>query len=61
METYKFENPQYYIIDGDKNRKGIQTICDGKHISFICDENNKYYKDIMKQVDAKTLTIKAAK
>ena len=60
METYKFENPKYYIIDGDKNRKGIQTICDDRHISFICDENNKYYKDIMKQVKAGTLTIKDA-
>ena len=61
METYNFKNPQYYILDKDTNKKGIQTICDGRHISFICDENNKYYKDIMKQVDAKTLTIKAAK
>ena len=60
MDTYKFENPQYYIIDEDKNRKGIQTICDGRHISFLCIEGNKYYDDILKQVKEGTLTIKDA-
>ena len=57
---YNFENPQYYTIDGDESRKGIQTVCNGRHISFLCKEGNKYYDAIQKQVADGTLTIKDA-
>ena len=56
-DSYIFQNPKYYTIDGDENRKGIQTVCNGIHISFLCTEGNNYYDEIMRQVKEGTLTI----
>ena len=54
-----FTNPKYYIIDtiDGVDKKGIQTECNGKHISFLCEDSNPYYKEIMRQVAAGELTI----
>lgn len=60
MSDLIFENPKYYIIDGDNNRKGITVVVNDIHTSFLCREGDEYYDEIMRQVEAGDLTIAAA-
>tara|TARA_B100000029_G_C17115250_1_gene792993 strand:- start:159 stop:332 length:174 start_codon:yes stop_codon:yes gene_type:complete len=54
-----FENAQY--IKGNKNKVvAISAVADGKNVSIPIVVGNRYYDEIVKQVDAGTLTIKDA-
>ena len=54
-----FENAQY--IKGVNNRVvAISAVADGKNVSIPIVVGNRYYDEIVKQVDAGTLTIKDA-
>ena len=61
-DSVVFENPKYYIIDtiDGVTRKGIRATVNGTHISFLCKPQNKYYAEIMRQVDAGELVIAEA-
>ena len=54
-----FTNPKYYIIDtvDGVEKKGIQTECNGDHISFPCEDTNPYYNEIIRQVNDGEITI----
>ena len=52
------ENAKYIAIDG-KNSVVVATI-DGVYSSVPLDPNNRHYAEILKQVNAGTLTIKDA-
>ena len=60
LENLIFENPKYYIIDDDSDRRGITAVVNGVHTSFLCREEDEYYGEIMRQVEAGDLTIAAA-
>ena len=56
----EIKNAQYVKDKDTKKNIGIQATIDGVVWSVSIDESSRYYKEIKKQVDAKTLTIKAA-
>ena len=49
-----------YIINLDGNNAGITTTIDGTEMSVPLDPANRHYAEIMRQVDAGTLTIQDA-
>lgn len=57
LENLIFENPKYYIIDSESDARGITSVVNGVHTSFICREGDDYYDEIMRQVEAGTVTI----
>ena len=46
-----------YLADRDGNNSGIQTTIDGQELSVPLDSANRHYAEILKQVEAGTLTI----
>ena len=51
------------VVDYEKNTKEncmIEVVIDGERMFVPLDPNNTHYAEIMKQVDAGTLTIKDA-
>ena len=47
---------QYYN-DLDGNQAGLKSTVDGKELLIPMDTTNRHYAEIMRQVDAGTLTI----
>jgi len=46
-----------YTIDRDDNNSGIQATIDGQELHVPLDPANRHYAEILKQVEAGTLTI----
>jgi len=46
-----------YQADMDGNNSGIQATIDGQEMSVPLDSANRHYAEILKQVEAGTLTI----
>lgn len=46
-----------YSLDRDGNNSGIQATIDGQELSVPLDPANRHYAEILKQVEAGTLTI----
>ena len=46
-----------YQADMDGNNSGIQATIDGQELSVPLDPANRHYAEILKQVEAGTLTI----
>lgn len=46
-----------YLADRDGNNSGIQATIDGTEMSVPLDPANRHYAEILKQVEAGTLTI----
>ena len=51
---------QYVDPYGDGEHSGIQATIDGQELFVPIAEGNRHYDEIMRQVDAGTLTIEAA-
>ena len=49
-----------YVSDMDGNNSGIQATIDGQTMSVPLDPANRHYAEILRQVDAGTITIAAA-
>ncbi len=49
-----------YVADEEGNNEAIKATIDGKQMGVPLDERNRHYKEIMRQVDAGTLTIEGA-
>jgi hypothetical protein len=49
-----------YQADRDGNNSNIQATIDGQEMSVPLDEANRHYAEILKQVEAGTLTIQEA-
>ena len=49
-----------YVSDMDGNNSGIQATINGQTMSVPLDPANRHYAEILKQVEAGTLTIAAA-
>ena len=51
-------NAQYVLpIDGDSNNKNIRATVDGVELHIPVAPGNRHYDEIMRQVEAGTLTI----
>ena len=50
----------HYYTDTDGNNAGIKATIDGTEMSVPLDPANRHYAEIMRQVDAGTLTIQDA-
>ena len=59
MENINITSAQY-VSDMDGNNDHIITTIDGQEVSVPLDPANRHYAEILKQVDAGTLTIAAA-
>lgn len=46
-----------YIADEDGNNSSIQATIDGQEMSVPLDPANRHYAEILKQVEAGTLTV----
>ena len=46
-----------YVADMDGNNSGIQATIDGQEMSVPLDPDNRHYAEILKQVEAGTLTV----
>ena len=46
-----------YIVDMDGNNSSIKATIDGQEMSVPLDPANRHYAEILKQVEAGTLTI----
>ena len=53
-------NAQYYLNHIDNSNDGIKATIDGTEMSVPLDPANRHYAEIMRQVDAGTLTIQEA-
>lgn len=53
------ENAKYHCLDGDNTKPKVSIACiiNGVKMSVPLDPNNIHYAEILKQVDAGTLTI----
>ena len=49
-----------YTLDTDGNNTAITATIDGQEMSVPLDPANRHYAEILRQVDAGTLTIAAA-
>ena len=60
MESVIIENAQYFCdIDGSEHI-GINCVFGGVHVAVPLDPANSHYAEIMRQVEAGTLTIQDA-
>ena len=59
MDNMVITSAQYTSHDGDKN-DAINAVIDGKKLSVPLDPANRHYAEILKQVEAGTLTIEDA-
>ncbi len=50
-------NAQYYVNHIDNNNDGITATIDGTEMSVPLDPANRHYAEILRQIDAGTLTI----
>ena len=56
----KIENAQYAKISKDAEVTSIVAVVDGQQVAIPLDPANRHYAEILKQVEAGTLTIKDA-
>ena len=49
-----------YVSDMDENNSGVQATINGQEMSVPMDPANRHYAEILRQVEAGTLTIAAA-
>jgi len=49
-----------YINNGDGDQLGIKATIDGQQMSVPLDPSNRHYAEILRQVEAGTLTIEDA-
>jgi len=56
MNKMTIENAQY-VEDRDGNRINVKATIDGDEMYVSIDPNNRHYAEIMRQVEAGTLTI----
>tara|TARA_R100001460_G_scaffold57292_1_gene97005 strand:- start:102 stop:278 length:177 start_codon:yes stop_codon:yes gene_type:complete len=54
------KSAQYYKDMSGKNNIGIETTIDDEKVSVPLDPANRHYAEILKQVEAGTLTIEEA-
>jgi len=56
------ESAQYTtgMMDSDSTNTGIQATVDGQEVHIPLDPANRHYAEILKQVEAGTLTVAAA-
>ena len=55
MDNIQITNAKYFAIDG--TNRAIQATIDGTEMSVPIDPANRHYAEILRQVDAGTLTI----
>jgi hypothetical protein len=60
MDELIFTNPKYVKDEKTEQNIFIQATVDGQLCDIPIDEGNRHYKEILRQVDAGTLTIEAA-
>ena len=59
MDNMNITSAQY-TVDFDGTNSGIQATIDGQEMSVPLDPANRHYAEIMRQVEAGTLTIQEA-
>jgi len=59
MDSMTITNAQYYN-DIDGNQAGVKAIIDGTEMFVPLEPANRHYAEILRQVDAGTLTIAEA-
>jgi len=59
MQNFNIESAVYYV-DEEGNNIGINATIDGIQMSVPLDPANRHYAEIMRQVEAGTLTIQEA-
>jgi hypothetical protein len=59
MDNMNITSAQY-TTDFEGNNSGIQATIDGQELFVPIDEANRHYAEIMRQVEAGTLTIQDA-
>jgi hypothetical protein len=59
MDSMTIANAQYYN-DRDNNQAGVKATIDGTEMHVPLDPANRHYAEIMRQVEAGTLTIAEA-
>jgi hypothetical protein len=59
MDEITFTSAQY-TLDDDGNNQNIKTVIDGKTWFVPLDPANRHYAEILRQVEAGTLTIAPA-
>ena len=60
MDNMNITSAQYQADALSGNNSGIQATIDGQEMSVPLDEANRHYAEILRQVEAGTLTIAAA-
>ena len=60
MENNMNISSAQYVSDMDGNNSGVQATIDGQTMSVPLDPDNRHYAEILRQVDAGTLTIQEA-
>ena len=60
MEDMNITSAQYLLNVETQNNSGITAVIDGVTMSVPLDENNRHYAEILRQVEAGTLTIAPA-
>jgi hypothetical protein len=60
MDEMTIENAQYQLNQFDGSNVSISATIDGKQMSVPLDPNNRHYAEILRQVEAGTLTIQEA-
>ena len=55
----KIENAEYILCGYPENQwKQVRATIDGEELFIPLDENNRHYEEILRQVEAGTITIK---
>lgn len=60
MNEMNIENPQYMVDPFTNEKESITAVIDGVTVSVPLDPANRHYAEILKQVEAGTLTIQEA-
>ena len=60
MDNMNITAAQYQVDALSGTNSGIQITCDGMEMSVPLDPANRHYAEILKQVEAGTLTIEEA-
>jgi len=58
MDSINITSAQYMSVDGEN--RGIKIVVNGTEMSVPLDPANRHYAEIMRQVEAGTLTIQEA-
>ena len=60
MNEMNIENPQYMVDPFTNENESITAVIDGVTVSVPLDPANRHYAEILRQVEAGTLTIQEA-